>query len=128
MNYYFQKTVSKPFDDIVLKVSENLKKEGFGIITTIDLKKTFSEKLNNNYKKYIILGACNPSFAHQALSLEKYIGLMLPCNVVIREIEDNLTDVSSIDPLEMMKGIGNPELNIIVQIIQKKLKEVIMKL
>jgi len=128
MNYYFQKTVSKPFDDIVLKVSENLKKEGFGIITTIDLKKTFSEKLNINYKKYIILGACNPSFAHQALSLEKYIGLMLPCNVVIREIEDNLTDVSSIDPLEMMKGIGNPELNIIVQIIQKKLKEVIMKL
>ena len=85
MKYYFSKTLSIPFDDAVAGVTEELKKEGFGILTEIDVKKTLKKKLDVDFKKYMILGACNPHFAHRALQAEDKIGTMLPCNVVVQE-------------------------------------------
>lgn len=101
MSYYFSKTLRMPFDQAVEKVTEELKKEGFGILTDIDVKKTLKKKLNLDFQKYKILGACNPPFAHKALQAENKIGLMLPCNVVVQETSDHEIEVAAIDPIAM---------------------------
>lgn len=125
MIYYFSKTLSISFDDAVALVTEELKKEGFGILTEIDVQATLKKKLDVNFKKYRILGACNPSFAYKALQAEDRIGLMLPCNVIVMEIPDDQIEVSAIDPAASMQAIDNPELRDVAEQVRAKLKSVI---
>jgi len=125
MSYYFSKLLGLPFDDALLKVTEDLKKEGFGIITEIDVKETLKKKLNVDFKKYRILGACNPSFAYQALQAEDKIGTMLPCNVIVQETPEGKTEVAAIDPIVSMQAIKNPKLQDVAEQVRNKLKKVI---
>jgi uncharacterized protein (DUF302 family) len=125
MSYYFSKTLNVPFDEAVERVTQELKKEGFGILTDIDVKATLKKKLNVEFKKYRILGACNPPFAYRALQKEDKIGTMLPCNVIVQEHGEGSVEVSAIDPVASMQAIHNPELHDIAKEIQAKLKAVI---
>lgn len=125
MNYTFSKTVEGSFENAIEKVTQELKKEGFGVLTEIDVKETLKNKLGVDFRKYKILGACNPHFAHQALLHESEIGSMLPCNVVVQENADNQIRVSAIDPVESMKAVDNPELGKIAMQVREKLKKVI---
>ena len=128
MKYYFSKILEVSFDEAVARVTEELKEEGFGILTDIDVKETLKKKLNVDFKKYRILGACNPSFAYQALQVENKIGTMLPCNVIVQETEDSKVEVAAIDPLASMQAVENPELQGVADQVQAKLKSVIAKL
>ena len=124
MNYGYKKQTNLSFTDTIIKVKEELQKEGFGVLTEIDVKATMKKKLNIDYDNYIILGACNPSFAHKALQADKEIGLLLPCNVIIYENDGNVI-VSAIVPTVAM-GIANvSELNEIARQVEEKLKKVI---
>jgi len=123
IKYGFTKEIDASFEETLDKVSNELKKEGFGILTQINVTEKFKEKLDIDFKKYIILGACNPPSAHKAIVIEENIGLMLPCNVVIYE-RKNKTVVSIIKPKVAMKMIGNVELEKIASTIEKKLKKV----
>jgi uncharacterized protein (DUF302 family) len=123
INYGFTKEIDASFEDTFDKVSNELEKEGFGILTQINIAKKFKEKLSIDFKKYIILGACNPPSAHKAILVEENIGLMLPCNVEIYE-RQNKTVVSIIKPTVAMKMIGNVELEQIATTIERKLKKV----
>jgi uncharacterized protein (DUF302 family) len=125
MSYYSSKTLAMSFDEAVIKVTEELKKGGFGIITEIDVKETLKKKLDVDFRKYKILGACNPHFAYQALQVENKIGLMLPCNVIVQEISEGKTEVAAIDPIESMQAIENPKLRNVAEQVQSKLKKVI---
>jgi len=125
MSYYFSKTLRIPFDQAVKKVTEELKKEGFGILTDIDVKETLKKKLNLAFQKYKILGACNPPFAYKALQAENKIGLMLPCNVVVLEISDHEIEVAAIDPIASMLAVENPKLKEVAEEVRIKLKIVI---
>jgi len=124
MAYGFSKTVNLSYDQTVEKVTDELKKEGFGVLTTIDVKETLKKKLNVDFKRYVILGACNPPFAHQALQAEEEIGLLLPCNVVVYEKGDK-TVVSAFDPMTMLKIVDNPGIKSVAAEIQSRLKRVI---
>ena len=128
MSYYFNKTVSGSFYEVTEKVIELLGKEGFGVLTEIDIQKTFKKKLAINFKRYKILGACNPSFAYKALTLEDKIGTMLPCNIIVQELEDNLVEVAAVNPLESMLAVINKELIQIAQDVSKKLENVVHNL
>lgn len=97
---YYSRKIKLPFQDVLSKVSENLKQQGFGVITTIDVQDTFKQKLNVPFRNYKILGACNPQFAYKAISLESHMGVMLPCNIVVQEHENGEVEVSAINPLE----------------------------
>ena len=125
MSYYFTKITSLGYEQALVRVQEELKKEGFGILTEIDVKETLKKKLNIDFRRYKILGACNPSFAHQALQVESRIGTMLPCNVIVQEREDGHTEVSAINPLESMKAVANPQLEQVGSQVAAKLKGVI---
>jgi uncharacterized protein (DUF302 family) len=125
MSYYFSKTLNVSFEDAVGKVIEELKKEGFGILTEIDVKETLKKKLDVDFRKYKILGACNPPFAYEALQAESKIGTMLPCNVVVQEISDGQVEVAAIDPIASMQAIENPKLQEIAEKVRSKLKKVI---
>ncbi len=125
MSYYFSKTVGLSFEDAVTKVTEELKKEGFGVLTEIDVKATLKKKLDVDFRKYKILGACNPPFAYQALQSERMIGTMLPCNVIVQEAEGGKTEVATIDPIASMMALENPALASIASEVQTKLKKVI---
>ncbi len=125
MSYYFTKILSGSFDDAVARVTDELKKEGFGVLTDIDVKATLKKKLDVDFKKYRILGACNPSFAYKALQTEDKIGLMLPCNVIVKEESDNEIEVAAIDPIASMQAVDNPELGDIAEEVRDKLKKVI---
>ena len=128
MNYVFSKKVPISFEQALEKVREELSKEGFGILTEIDVKATLKMKLDADFRKYRILGACNPPHAFKALQAEPHIGAMLPCNVVVQEYETGEVEVAAIDPLSSMKAIDNQELQIIAEEIQTKLKKVIDQL
>lgn len=125
MSYYFAKTLNMTFDDAIVKVTEELKKEGFGILTEIDVKTTLKKKLDVDFRNYKILGACNPPFAHKALLAESKIGTMLPCNVIVQETGEGKTEVAAVDPIASMQAIDNPELGEIAEQVQAKLKKVI---
>jgi len=125
MKYFFSKHLDISFDDALSKVTAELKKEGFGILTEIDVRATLKEKLDVDFSRYVILGACNPHFAHKALQVEGKIGLMLPCNVVIQEIENGTVEVAAIAPLVSMQAVDNPALQDIASEIQAKLQRVI---
>jgi len=125
MSYYFNKTLNLSFDKAIAVVIEELEKEGFGILTDIDVKATLKKKLDVEFKKYRILGACNPPFAYKALQAEDKIGTMLPCNVIVQEISDGQVEVTAIDPLASMQAVDNPALKEIASEISNKLKTVI---
>jgi len=128
MSYYFVKNLVSSFEKAVSDVTEELKKEGFGILTEIDVTATLKNKLNVDFPKYTILGACNPPFAFKALQAEPKIGTMLPCNVIVQDLEDGTIDVSAVDPLASMQSIRNPQLQGVAKEIQSKLKKVIAQL
>lgn len=128
MNYYFNKTVSGDFDQVVEKVTEELKKEGFGVLTEIDIKATLKKKLDVDFYNYRILGACNPPFAYKALQAEDKIGAMLPCNVIVQERKPGEIEVSVVDPVASMQAVENEKLNEIANEISNKLKKVISNL
>ncbi|MCK5615695.1 DUF302 domain-containing protein [Candidatus Pacearchaeota archaeon] len=125
MSYYFTKTLDVSFDEAVVRVTEELKKEGFGILTDIDVKETLKKKLNVDFQKYKILGACNPSFAYKSLQTEDKIGLMLPCNVVVQEISEGKIEVAAINPIASMQAIENSNLRDVAGQVRNKLKTVI---
>ncbi len=125
MSYYFSKKLNLSFDEAITKVTEELKKEGFGIMTEIDVKDALKKKLDVDFRKYRILGACNPSFAYRALQAEDKIGTMLPCNVIVQENPDGGVEVAAIDPIASMQAIKNPSLESIAGQVQTKLKKVV---
>ena len=125
MSYYFPKTLKIGFDDAVRRATETLKQEGFGIITEIDVKDTFKKKIKVDFRNYRILGACNPTLAHEALQIEDKVGTMLPCNVVVQDLGDGKTEVAAIDPVASMQAIDNPSLKQAAARVQEKLKRVI---
>jgi uncharacterized protein (DUF302 family) len=125
MKYYFGRTVTLSFEDAIEKVIAELKKEGFGVLTDIDVKQTLKKKLDVDFKKYRILGACNPPFAYKALQVEDKIGTMLPCNVIVQEIDEGHVEVAAIDPVASMQAIANPALKDVAEKVQGKLKKVI---
>jgi len=125
MAYYFSKTLQMSFDEAVAKVTEELKKGGFGILTDIDVQATLKKKMNADFRKYRILGACNPPYAYQALLAEDKIGTMLPCNVIVQEIAEGKVEVAAIDPIASMQAIQNPKLGSIAIEVQAKLRKVI---
>jgi len=129
MSYYYSKILPNiSFDDAIEKVTEELKKEGFGILTEIDIKATLKKKLDVDFKKYKILGACNPPFAYQALQAEDKIGAMLPCNVIVQEQSADTIEVSAINPMVSMQAVKNEELEGIATEVSDKLKKVIDRL
>jgi uncharacterized protein (DUF302 family) len=125
MSYYFSKILSLPFEESVRHTIESLKQEGFGIITEIDVKETLRAKLNQEFRPYRILGACNPALAFEALKLEDKIGTMLPCNVVVQDAGEGNTEVAAIDPVASMQAVSNPQLLEKAQLVREKLKRVI---
>ena len=123
INYGFTKEIDMPFEEAVEVVTAELKKEGFGILTKIDVKEKFKEKLGIEFKKYMILGACNPPSAHEAILAEENIGLMLPCNVIVYE-KENKTAISIIKPTVAMEMIDNKKLKQIAEEVETKFKNV----
>jgi uncharacterized protein (DUF302 family) len=128
MSYYFSKKLNVSYKDAIAKVTDELKKEGFGILTEIDVKGALKKKLDVDFRKYKILGACNPPFAYKALQAEDKIGTMLPCNVIVQELDEGGTEVAAIDPIASMQAIDNPSLGEIANEVREKLKKVIESL
>jgi uncharacterized protein (DUF302 family) len=124
MNYGFSKTLDIPFEKAIEKVTSELKKEGFGVLTSIDVKETLKQKINVDFKNYTILGACNPPIAHKALQEEEELGLLLPCNVIVYE-KDNKTNVSFFDPMVMTWVIDNDNMKPIASEVKEKLQKVL---
>jgi len=127
MSYYFAKMTALPFDEAITKVTTELQKEGFGVLTEIDVQATLKKKLNADFRRYRILGACNPPFAHKALLAEEHIGLMLPCNVVVQEKEKGV-EISAVDPVASMAGVKNDQLAGIAGEVRERLQRVIQNL
>ncbi len=125
MSYYFNKITDMNFEEAENKTREELKKEGFGVLTEINVTETLKKKLDVDFRKYKILGACNPPFAYKALQNEDKIGTMLPCNVIIQELSDGKVEVAAIDPIESMKAVKNDMLGEVAVEVRKKLKAVI---
>lgn len=125
MQYHISKTVQGEFGQVMSKVKEELKKEGFGVLTEIDIKNTLKEKLGVDFKKYTILGACNPGLAHQALQAEDKIGTMLPCNVILQERGNGQVEVSAVNAKASMMAIENNALTDIAESVTQKLENVV---
>ena len=128
MSYYFSKTINGSFEEVQAKVITALKEEGFGILTEIDVKDTLKKKLGVDFKKYKILGACNPPFAYETLQTEDKIGLMLPCNVILQEVGEGRVEVAAVDPIASMQSIENKKLIGIAYQVQTKLRNVVSTL
>ena len=129
MSYYFNKVLKgKSFDEAIEQVTAELKKEGFGVLTEIDVQKTLKNKIDVDFKKYKILGACNPHFAHKALQNEDKIGVLLPCNVVVEEHENGEIEVSAVNPIASMSSVENENLGGLASEVQQKLIKVIESL
>ena len=128
MNYYYSKIMDLSFDEAIDRVTDELQKEGFGVLTEIDVKATLKKKLDVDFRNYRILGACNPPFAYQALLAEPQIGLMLPCNVVVQESDNGQIIISAIDPLASMQAVENEALGDVAEQVRAKLQKVIESL
>lgn len=128
MDYYFNTTIKGDFNESIEKVTEALKAEGFGVLTEIDIKATLKKKLDVDFNNYKIFGACNPPYAHKALLAENKIGTMLPCNVIVQELDTGEIEVSAVNPMASMQAVDNVELKTIAEEITEKLKTVIEKL
>ena len=125
MSYYFSKTLEMPFDQAIKHVIDALAAKGFGVLTTIDVSATMKKKLGVDFRPYMILGACNPSFAHKALQSEDKIGTMLPCNVILQEAGEGRVEVSAVDPVASMQAVENPKLATIAGEVRDLLKQVV---
>jgi len=125
MSYHITTTFNGTFEEAIEKVTAELKKEGFGVLTEIDIKETLKEKLDVDFKKYRILGACNPNMAYQALQKEDKIGTMLPCNVIVEEHEDGTVEISAVDPIASMQAVENEDLAEIATQVRDQLRSVI---
>ncbi len=125
MGYYLSTTLNTSFNAAVERVTEELQKEGFGVLTDIDVKETLKKKLNVEFRKYRILGACNPPFAYQALQAEDKIGILLPCNVIVQETGRDGVEVAAVDPASSMQVVGNPQLVGVAEQVRAKLRAVI---
>jgi uncharacterized protein (DUF302 family) len=125
MVYYFNKTVKGDFDQVVDRVVESLKQDGFGVLTEIDVKETLHRKLGVGFRNYRILGACNPPFAYEALQAEDKIGVMLPCNVIVQEVAPGEIEVAAVDPLASMQGVENEALLPVAQTVRAKMRAVV---
>ena len=125
MSYYFNKVVDVSFDEAVERVTEELKNEGFGVLTDIDVTATLKKKIDVDFRRYRILGACNPHFAHKALLAEDKIGTMLPCSVIVQETTDGGVEVAAVNPVASMQAIENESLGETAATVQSKLKKVI---
>ena len=125
MSYYITKTVESNFEDTLERATAALKEQGFGVLTDIDVQTTLKKKLNVEFRKYRILGACNPPFAYQALQAEDKIGVLLPCNVILQEPADGGVEVSAMDPAEAMGMIDNPELQEVAEQVRSRLQRVV---
>ncbi|ARM35571.1 TPA: DUF302 domain-containing protein [Legionella pneumophila] len=128
IKYGFGKEVLYSFDDAIKKVTEELQKEGFGVLTNIDVSATLKKKLNKDMPPYQILGACNPQFAHHALEKEPSIGLLLPCNVVVRQDDIGKVHIEFMDPKSVLELVGNPEINLVAGEVRQKLERVLSAL
>jgi uncharacterized protein (DUF302 family) len=128
MSYYFAKTLETDFNDAVQRATEGLKQEGFGIITEIDVRSTFKNKIGVDFRDYRILGACNPQLAHEALRIEDKVGTMLPCNVVVQDLGAGKIEIAAIDPVASMMAIDNPELKRAAEQVRDKLRRAIQGL
>jgi uncharacterized protein (DUF302 family) len=126
MTYYFSKTVEAPFADAVDRTREALAREGFGVITEIDVTKTLKTKIGVDFRSYLILGACNPALAYEALKLEDKVGTMLPCNVVVQDAGGGRTEVAVIDPVASMQAIENPGLRRRASEVAEKLQAALL--
>ncbi len=124
MEYGFTRTVDLPYEKAVQRVTEELKNQGFGVLTTIDVKETLKQKLNVEFARYVILGACNPPLAHRALGVDINIGLLLPCNVIVYEKEGK-TIVGAFDPMMMVPLVGKEELSPIAADVRRRLEKVL---
>jgi uncharacterized protein (DUF302 family) len=128
MTYYIAKTVGGPFDAVVSEVIERLKAEGFGVLTDIDVQATLKSKIGAEMPRYRILGACNPRYAYEALKLEDKLGVLLPCNVIVRETPDQRVEVATVDPVAAMERTGNRELDSTAHKVRKHLSNVVESL
>jgi uncharacterized protein (DUF302 family) len=128
MTYYFNKTVKGTFDEVVDRVVESLKQDGFGVLTDIDVKQTLHKKLGVEFRSYRILGACNPGFAYKALQAEDKIGTMLPCSVIVQETSPGEVEVAAIDPMASMQAVENAELGPVAHTVRQKLQAVVDRL
>ncbi|GAA4781351.1 DUF302 domain-containing protein [Stakelama sediminis] len=125
MPYYIAKTIDQPFEDAIEAAEAALKKEGFGVLTRIDIADTLKKKIGAEFHPYVILGACNPQLAFEALKLENKVGTMLPCNVVVQAVADNRSEVAAIDPVASMQAIDNADLKGAAEQVRAKLARVI---
>lgn len=128
MTYYISRFVDYDYTTAVARVREELAKEGFGVLTEIDVQATLKAKLNVDFRPYLILGACNPPFAHKALTVEDKVGVLLPCNVVVQQLEDGRVEVIAMDPKSVMQGSPMHDLGHIADEVQIKLRTVLAKL
>lgn len=128
MEYTVHRTLSGSFDDIVRRVTDALKAEGFGVLSDIDVQATLKAKLGESFRPYRILGACNPPLAHKALLAEPRVGVMLPCNVVVQEMSDHAIEVAAINPAAPMQAIGNPALDAVAAEVGERLSRVVAAL
>lgn len=128
MSYYKAKIVDMSFEDAIQKATEELKKVGFGVLTEIDVKETLKKKIDIDFRKYKILGACNPQFAHKALQAEDKIGVLLPCNVIVQETDDGKTEVAIMNPVEAMSVVENENLEPIAEEVTKLLDSALEKI
>jgi uncharacterized protein (DUF302 family) len=128
MTYYISKTVDKPFDAVITDVTARLKEQGFGLLTDIDVQATLKAKIGADMGKYRILGACNPRFAHEALKIEDKLGVLLPCNVIVRETPDQRVEVASIDPVGAMERTGNPALRSTAEEVRRLLTNAVSQI
>jgi len=128
MTYYFARQLAIGFEEAIGKVTEALKREGFGILTAIDVRETLKKKIDVEFRNYRIVGACNPTLAHKALELEDKVDTMLPCNVIVQELSGGKIEVAAIDPVASMQAIANPRLKEAAGEVQAKLRRVIESL
>jgi len=127
-DYAIRRMLKQPFEAVLARIPEALKNEGFGVLTEIDVKETMKKKLNVDFRRYKILGACNPPFAHQALEAEIDIGVVMPCNIVVYEADGGDTVVAAIDPERTMSAVGNPKLEPLAREMSQKLRRVVAAL
>lgn len=128
MTYHYSKTVKRPFDQAIEDTTTALQSEGFGVLTTIDVKATLKKKLDVDFHPYTILGACNPGYAHKALQAEDKIGTMLPCNVIVQRKDGGEVEISAVDPIASMGAIDNPALGEIAGKVRELLRTVVDKI
>jgi len=128
MSYYMSTMLSIPFPEAISRTEAALQKEGFGVLTSIDISQTLKKKIDVDFRPYVILGACNPNLAYEALKLESKVGAMLPCNVVVQQLDTGEIEVAATDPVASMQAIENPELKVAAAEVREKLSRVIADL